>query len=204
MVEKITKDALLLWATIDPIGTLALFAAVTSHLPSAARRKTAFKAIVYSSIILIGSIVVGQLILTGMGVKLISLELAGGVILFLFGLHMIFGSTSEMTADRPEAGHDAAVFPLAVPSIASPGAIMAVILLTDNYTYPIFTQAVTAAITLGVLGVSFALMLLAGPILRVIGKNGAAILVRVMGMILAALSVELVMDALGLERWIAQ
>ena len=80
---------------------------------------------------------------------------------------------------------------------------MAVILLTDNYTYPIFTQAVTAAITLAVLGVSFVLMLLAGPILRVIGKNGAAILVRVMGMILAALSVELVMDALGLERWIA-
>lgn len=201
MTEKFIRDALILWTTIDPIGTLAIFTAITSKLDASQRKKTAWKAILYSTAILLGAIVLGQVLLSSMGIRLLSLQVAGGIILFLFGLQMVFGSgvTSNQTTEEP--GHDIAVFPLAVPSIATPGAILAVILLTDNHVYSIPTQATTAAILLGILAITLVCMLAATPILKVIGMNGASILVRVMGMILAALSTEFVMEALHIPQW---
>ncbi len=203
MEEKFIRDALMLWVTIDPIGTLALFAGLTAGLTPQRRRKTALKATVYSAIILLGAIIIGQILLSAMGIALISLQVAGGMILFLFGLQMIFGTGAQPSSDEPEAQHDLAVFPLAVPSIASPGAVMAVIMLTDNHLYPIPVQLGTTAILLGVLAVTGVLMLGATPIIRLIGNNGAAILVRVSGLILAALSVQLVFEALGIEQWVS-
>lgn len=202
MLEKSLRDAAMLWATIDPIGTLAVFAALTVRLSATERRNVALRATAYAAVILIGAIVLGQIVLDEMGIRLISLQVAGGLILFLFGLQMVFGSEMESAASQPESGHDLAVFPLAVPSIASPGAIMAAIVLTDNDLYNVAQQATTAAVLLGVLAITCTFMLLSGPILRVIGRNGAAILVKVMGMVLAALSVELVMQALGIEKWV--
>jgi len=204
MTEKYIRDALILWATIDPIGTLAIFAALASKQTDAQRRKTAVKAVIYSGAVLLGAIVIGQVLLDAMGIKLISMQVAGGTILFLFGLQMVFGSGPMGDGPGKEPGHDIAVFPLAVPSIASPGAILAVILLTDNDIYKIPEQIGTAAILVAILLVTLVFMLAANPILRVIGNNGAAILVRVMGIILAALSVEFVMEALHLPQWIEQ
>lgn len=204
MAEKLVTDALILWATIDPIGTMALFAAVTRNLDAAARRKTAFKAIAYATIILVACIVIGQVVLTAMGISLLSFQIAGGVILFIFGLQMVFGTGVAEDLPAKEPGHDIAVFPLAVPSIATPGAILAVILLTDNHIYAISTQAATTAVLLGVLSLTLIFMLAATAVLRVIGNNGASILVRVMGLLLAALSVEFVTDALQLPYWLPQ
>jgi multiple antibiotic resistance protein len=201
MTEKFIRDALILWTTIDPIGTLAIFTAITSKLDAKQRKKTAWKAIVYSAAILLGAIVIGQVLLSAMGIRLLSLQVAGGVILFLFGLQMVFGNGFTNTPTIEEPGHDIAVFPLAVPSIATPGAILAVILLTDNHLYSIPIQATTAAILMGILAVTLICMLAATPILKVIGMNGASILVRVMGMILAALSTEFVMEALRIPQW---
>lgn len=147
MVEKFIRDALMLWATIDPVGTLSLFAAITAALTPEQRKSVALRATLYSAFILVGSIVIGQVLLSGMGIRLLSLQVAGGVILFLFGLQMIFGRAGETSSGRPEAGHDLAVFPLAVPSIASPGAIMAVIILTDNHLHPIPVQVGTTSTT---------------------------------------------------------
>lgn len=201
MLKKIIHDALMIWVTIEPIGTVVLFAALTSKLSPRERRKTATKAIAYSAIILLGAIVVGQIILTAMGIQLISLQIAGGIILFLFGLQMIFGRMATAFS-QSERGHDIAVFPLAIPSIVGPESIMVVILLTDNYLYSITTQAITAGVMLGVLAVTYIFMLLAEPLLRIIGNNGAAILERIMGIILAALSVDLIIDALaGIVQW---
>lgn len=200
MIDKFVQDALIIWATIDPIGTMALFAALTAHMDPADRRRTAYKAVAYAAAVLLGAIVVGQVILTAMGIRLISFQLGGGIILFLFGLQMIFSSGSQ--SSRTEPHHDMAVFPLAIPATATPGAILAVILLTDNHVYPVVVQVGTALIMLSVLAITLVLLLLAGPIIKFIGVGGASILTRVMGMILAALSVELVMNALGIEKWI--
>ena len=129
------------------------------------------------------------------------LQVAGGLILCVFAFQMIFGTVGQAPAGEKEANHDVAVFPMAVPSIAGPGAIMAVIVLTDNHLYSIPVQAGTVGIMLAVLAINYGLVLGADPILRVIGRSGAAILVRVMGIILMALSVELILEALGVERW---
>ena len=203
MTEKLIQDALIIWAVIDPIGTMALFTGLTAGLSPAARTRTAVKAILYAAVVLVGSIVVGQLILTAMGIQLISFQVAGGLILFLFGLQMIFRPESRSPGPgEPEPEHDIAVFPLAIPATATPGAILAVILLTDNHVHSIGVQLGTTLVTLAILGVTLLLMLLSGRIIRIIGLAGASILTRVMGMILAALSVELVMNALGVERWL--
>lgn len=201
MLNKIVHDALMIWVTIEPIGTVVLFAALTSGLSPTERRKTATRAIIYSAIVLLSAILVGQIILTAMHIQLISLQIAGGIILFLFGLQMIFGQTATAFS-QSEAGHDMAVFPLAIPSIVGPESIMVVILLTDNYLYSITTQAITAGVMLSVLAVTYVLMLLAEHLLRLIGKNGAAILERIMGIILATLSVDLIVDALvSIAQW---
>lgn len=200
MTGKLIQDALIIWATIDPIGTLALFAGLTAHLTPAERRRTAIKAILYAASVLIGALVVGQMVLGAMGIRLLSFQLAGGVILFLFGLQMIFSSGAP--SSRREPDHDMAVFPLAIPATATPGAILAVILLTDNQIHPVMVQVGTAAVMLGVLAITLLLLLFADRIIRVIGMAGASVLTRVMGMILAALSVELVMKALGVDQWL--
>ena len=201
MLNKIVHDALMIWVTIEPIGTVVLFAALTSGLSPTERRKTATRAIIYSAIVLLSAILVGQIILTAMHIQLISLQIAGGIILFLFGLQMIFGQTATAFS-QSEAGHDIAVFPLAIPSIVGPESIMVVILLTDNYLYSITTQAITAGVMLSVLAVTYVLMLLAEHLLRLIGKNGAAILERIMGIILATLSVDLIVDAVvSIAQW---
>src|SRR6059036_1821640 len=101
----------------------------------------------------------------------------------------------------PEPGRDLAVFPLAVPSIAGPGAMMAVILLTDNDVYTVAEQAQTGVVLLVVLLLTYILLLFSDAILRIIGRQGAAILVRVMGIILASLAVEIVLTTLGVASW---
>lgn len=200
MIDKILHDFLIIWATIDPIGTMALFAGLTATLTPQARRKTALKTIFYAALILVGSILLGQLLLGAMGISLLSFQVSGGVILFLFGLMMIFSKDSPETTAEPQ--HDISVFPLAIPATASPGAILAVILITDNHVYTFEEQLITTVNMLAILGITLILLLFSGAIIRVIGIGGASLLTRLMGMILAALSVEFIMEALGIEKWV--
>ena len=199
MLGKLFRDFMLIWTTVDPIGNLALFAGLTASLSRDERRRVARRATTYAAIILVGAVVIGQIVLDAMGIHLLSLKLAGGIILFLFSLQMLFGTVEG--GSGPEEGRDIAVFPLAVPSIAGPGTIMAVILLTDNDVYTVPQQAMTSGMLLVVLVMTWGLFLASDAILRVIGRQGASILVRVMGIILAALSVELVMNALAIPPW---
>ncbi len=200
MIDKVIHDFLIIWATIDPIGTMALFAGMTVKFSAKERRKTAYKTIFYAALILIGAIIVGQLLLGAMGISLISFQVAGGVILFLFGLQMIFSNDNQEKTREPL--HDIAVFPLAIPATASPGAILAVILITDNNVYTIQDQAITSLTMLSVLTVTLILLIFSGGIIRIIGIGGASLLTRIMGMILAALSVEFVMEAIGISKWV--
>lgn len=199
--EKFLRDALMFWATVDPIGTLSIFAGLSAGLAARERRSIALRANVYATVILVLSALLGQMILDAMEIQLASLQVAGGIILLLFALQMVFGNLSATLHGQAEAGHDMAVFPLAVPSIASPGAIMAAIILTDNDLFTVPVQLGTVSILIGVLLVNYALMLAAGPILKFIGQSGASILIRIMGILLAALSVQIVMGALQIRGW---
>ncbi len=200
MIQKIVRDFMMIWTTIDPIGNVALFAALTGSLTAAQRRGVARRASIYATLILVVAVVLGQIILDAVGVRMLSLQVAGGIILFLFAVKMLFGEMDE-GAPSDDPNRDLAVFPMAVPSIAGPGAIMAVIILTDNDVYTVPQQAQTAAVLLVVLALNYLALRLSDPILRVIGKQGAAVLIRVMGILLASLAVEIVMKALSIGDW---
>ncbi len=154
LLVKICKDFATIWTTIDPIGNVAIFAGLTASLTRAERRRTALRASLYAAVILVVAVVAGQIILDAIGIRLHSLKVAGGIILFLFALQMLFGRL-DSNPGSPEPGRDLAVFPLAVPSIAGPGAIMAVILLTDNDVYTVPQQAETGVVLLVVLLVTY-------------------------------------------------
>src|SRR5262245_9186131 len=158
MLFKLFRDFTFIWTTIDPIGNLALFAGLTASMTRDQRRRVARRATTYAAIILIGAVVLGQIILDAMGVHLLSLKLAGGIILFLFSLQMLFGSM-DSPKGSVEEGRDIAIFPLAVPSIAGPGTIMAVIVQTDNDVYTVPEQIATAGVLLLVLLITYAFFL---------------------------------------------
>jgi multiple antibiotic resistance protein len=199
LLIKICKDFATIWTTIDPIGNVAIFAGLTASLTRSERHRTALRAVLYATVILVVAVVAGQIILDAIGIRMHSLKVAGGIILFLFALKMLFGGLDK--PGSPEAGRDLAVFPLAVPSIAGPGAMMAVIVLTDNDVYTVPEQAETGVVLLLVLLITYIFLRFSDFILRVIGQQGAAVLVRVMGIILASLAVEIVLTALAVGDW---
>jgi multiple antibiotic resistance protein len=203
LLIKISKDFATIWTTIDPIGNVAIFAGVTAALTRAERHRTALFGVIYASIILVAAGTVGQVILDAIGIHMHSLKVAGGIILFLFGVRMLFGQLDTKTekSPSPEEGRDLAVFPIAVPAIAGPGAIMAVIVLTDNDVYTVPERLQTGVVLVVVLLITYLLLLFSDGILRVIGRQGASVLVRVMGLILCSLAVEIVLTALAVGSW---
>ena len=194
-MEKWASELLILLATIDPVGTLALFVGLTANVPAKDRTRIALRAIGYSAGILVAFIVLGQIFLGSLGIRLASFQLAGGIIFFLFGVQMVFGSGVAAPTPSGEPGHDVAIFPLAVPSIASPGSILAVVILTDNREFSIAEQAITTLVLLGVLGLTLILLLQANRVHRLIGNAGSTLLVRILGLVLAALAVEMILGA---------
>ena len=201
LLIKISKDFATLFTTINPIAALALFAGLTASLTRVDRHLTALRACIYATIILVAAMTVGQVILDAIGIHMHSLKVAGGIVLFLFGVEMLFGKLDAKTERSPEEGRDLAVFPLAVPCIAGPGAIMAAIVLTDNDVYTVPERIETGVVLLVVLFITYIFLLFSDAILRVIGRQGASVLVRVMGLILCSLAVEIVLTALGVGGW---
>src|SRR5947207_3621367 len=200
LLVKICKNCATIWTTIDPIGNVAILAGLTASFSRSERYPTALRATLYAAVILIIAVIAGQIILDAIGIRMHSLKVAGGLILFLFAVKMLFGGLDSKPGS-PEAGRDLAVFPLAVPSIAGPGAMMAVIVLTDNDVYTVPQQAGTGVVLLVVLLLTYIFLRFSDIILRIIGQQGAAVLVRVMGIILAALAVEIVLTALAVGSW---
>ncbi|MEL0659774.1 MULTISPECIES: MarC family protein [Psychromonas] len=191
-----------LFAVIDPIGTIPVFIAVTSRFNKKEKRKVAIKASLYAAIILLFFLAAGEYILTSIEIPLSAFQIAGGIILFLFALSMIFGeSKPDIELKIAPKESETAIFPLATPSIASPGAMLAVVLLTENASYSLWEQTQTALVMILVLIITLILMLLASHIHRVIGNAGASLISRVMGMVLASVAVANVLA--GIKEYFA-
>ncbi|ADN76486.1 multiple antibiotic resistance (MarC)-related protein [Ferrimonas balearica DSM 9799] len=204
MLELLLTQFVLLWAVIDPVGSIPVFLSQTRGMTAAQQRRIAFKAIFISALTLLFFLVAGQILLEAMEVPLPAFQVAGGLVLLLFALTMIFGESkpaSEIDL-HDENLWDKAVYPLAIPSIASPGAMLAIVMLTDNTRFDFSQQAVTAGIMLSVLAITLVLLMLANPIQRVIGAAGAAIVSRVMGLILASVAMNELLS--GLHSYFTQ
>lgn len=177
------------FAVIDPIGTVPVFIAVTSDFDNHAKRKIALMASLVAAAVLLSFVIVGEPILLAMSIPLPAFQIAGGIVLFLFALTMIFGESKPDEEIRLAADHNqTAIFPLAVPSIASPGAMLAAVLMTENQRYSIWEQVQTAGVMLSVLFLAYVFMLAAGAINKLIGQSGASVISRVMGLILSSVA----------------
>ncbi|MBC6408205.1 MAG: MarC family protein [Rhodobacteraceae bacterium] len=192
-----------LWVVIDPIGTVPVFIAVTAAMSVVERKRTALMATLVGIGVLLFFLIFGQLLIDALDIGLNSFQVAGGIVLFLFALTMIFGepkceADQKVGEDDIQSAPDKSpsVFPLAVPSLASPGAMLAIVLLTDNRSYSIPEQAVTGVVMVAVMAAGYLMMRLADPIIRAIGMAGAAIISRVMGMILASVAANSVLSAI--------
>ena len=178
------------FAVIDPIGTVPVFIAVTDQYDQKTKRRIALLSTIVSMCVLLFFVVVGEFVLKALSIPLPAFQISGGIILFLFALNMIFGDSKPEEEIRllDQSHKDTAVFPLAVPSIASPGAMLAAVLLTKNSVYSVWEQIQTATVMLSVLVITYLLMLLAGAINKIIGSSGASVISRVMGLILASVA----------------
>ncbi len=197
MLNELIKTFITFFTVIDPIGTIPVFIAVTAALPSVDKRKIATKAALIAAGVLLFFIFIGEIVLDAIDVPLPTFQIAGGIILFLFAITMIFGESKPQSEVQDlERSHDLAVFPLAMPSLASPGAILAAIMLTENSKHPALEQGLTALVMLVVVFIAWIFMRFSGWIFKYIGNGGAAIISRVMGLILSAVAVSNVLEGL--------
>jgi multiple antibiotic resistance protein len=187
---------------IDPIGVVPFFMSHTAHLDPAGRRATALKSITIAAGILLVFTVIGQPLLHYLGVSVAAFRIAGGVLLLLLAVDMVLVKESGIRATTPkeeeEATHrpDVAVFPLAVPLIAGPGAITSVILLQSQNAASLAGRSVVAGVMLAVLLITGLMFLVASPIMRILGVTGINVMTRVLGIILAALAVSNMLEGL--------
>ena len=201
MLDSLLAQAVLFWAVIDPIGTLPVFLREARGMEPAAGRKLATQAVGFAALVLIFFVVAGQMLLEAMGVTLEAFQVAGGILLFLFSLSMVFGESkpSQELKLAKLAGPGRAIYPLAMPSIASPGALLAAVLLTDNHRHAWSSQAITTLVILAVLLSTWILLLAARPLQKLLGLAGTEIISRIMGLLLASLAAQQVL--VGLARF---
>lgn len=187
-----------LFVIIDPIGLAPLFISLTAGMSTKQRRSVAIRAIATGASILAVFGVAGEFVLTKIGIGMPAFRVSGGILLFLTAIDMLFERRTqrrEKTAEDDE-GPDPAVFPLAMPLIAGPGAMTTMILLMGQHSGDIAHQVLIYAVMLSVVIIVFILFMASGLMERALGHTGINLVTRLMGMFLAALSVQFVLDGL--------
>lgn len=191
------KTFLFLFAVIDPLGAIPVFLEATKQVSDAEKKRIARKATLIAAGILLFFIVVGQVIMETMHITLSAFQISGGVILFLFALTMVFGEGKPEEGKHLIKDYDhVTIFPIAIPAIASPGAIMAVVLLTDNHTYSIGQQAYTTLIVMLVMLATFLMLLAARKIQDRVGEAGIMVISKIMGLILASFAIQSILSGI--------
>ena len=200
VLEVGINSFLLLFVTLDPIGVTPMFAALSAHLSEPARRRTATRAVLLAAAILLVFGLGGARLLAALGIGLPAFRIAGGSLLFLLAIDMVFarhsGLRSTTRGEYHEAEHrqDISVFPLAFPLLAGPGALTTILLLTTGQRgEPVLLGVVLGALAV-VLLLTWAVLRLTGPLLRVLGETGANVIGRLLGLLLAALAVQFMID----------
>ena len=187
-----------IFLVVDPIGMLPMFIALTSDNTPAERRGIALRATGVALFILVLFAFAGERILNGIAIGMPAFRIAGGMLLFLTAVDMLFEKRTERRENQTEAADrpDPSVFPLATPLIAGPGGIAAVILLAGQGDDAVLSLTITLGAVLAVLLLVLALFLVSSPVERILGKMGIAVVTRLLGMLLAALAVQFVVDGM--------
>lgn len=200
MIETAFYAFVAFFVILDPPGTAALFAAMTRNIAAPHRRAMARRATVMAGGLLFLFAIGGEWLMAALGITLAAFRIAGGLLLFLLATDMVFARQSGLRSTTPVENEEAAareditVFPLAFPLIAGPGAMTSVVLMMGRAQGDIPTILAVLAVLALVLGVVLLMLLASGHVLRVLGVTGAHVVSRVLGIVLAALAAQFVLD----------
>jgi len=192
-----------LFATIGPIGVAAMFAALTTSENSESRRSMAIRGTIIAAGILLGFALVGEHLLTGLGISLAALRISGGILLLLIGIDKVFArsasgtSTTEEEEREAETKQDISVFPLATPLLAGPGSMGAIILLMADAEGDLTSQIIVVSSLLTILLLTLGALLSASKLQKQLGVTGMHVVGRIMGVLLSALAVQFILDGIG-------
>jgi multiple antibiotic resistance protein len=198
-LDYLVSALVTLLVVVDPVGLTPAFLAVTQGLPAAARIRIAFRACLIAAAILAGTAMIGDWLLDKLAITLPAFRIAGGLLLFAVASEMVFGARIERQSKQAEEAIEehvahVAAFPLAIPLMAGPGAITATLLLAGQARGQPLLLAGLLAVILIVIGVCFGVFRMANRIERMLGVSGSVVLSRLLGVLLAALAVQFVID----------
>ncbi|GAA4766577.1 MarC family protein [Stakelama sediminis] len=199
LYELFLSTFITFFVVIDPIGCAPIYAGLTSGASATARRSMAIRAVVVSTIIIFVFALFGEQLLHALSISLNAFRIAGGIMLFLIALEMVFEKRTQRREDRaqmvmesPEI-EDVSVFPMAMPMIAGPGSIASVMLLMAENQGIERSLTILAAVGV-ILLLTLAALLAAGPIMRLLGTRIEAVITRLLGVLLSAFAIQFVID----------
>jgi multiple antibiotic resistance protein len=190
------------FATISPISVSAMFAALTVSSDAKTRRSMAIRGTLIAGGILLGFALLGEYLLTGLGISLAALRISGGILLLLIGIDKVFArssngaSTSQAEQEEASIKEDISVFPLATPLLAGPGAMGATILLMSDAKGDFSQQLIVMGAIIAILVLTLSALLSASKLQKLLGVTGMHVVGRVMGVLLAALAVQFILDGI--------
>ncbi|MDG2534558.1 MarC family protein [Sphingomonas sp. HITSZ_GF] len=201
MIELFVSTFITFFVVIDPPGCAPIFAGLTAGTSATHRRAMAVRAVIVAAAILFGFALFGEALLRALGISLNAFKIAGGIMLFLIALEMVFEKRTERREDRAEKVKaseptDISIFPMAMPMIAGPGSIASTMLLMSQNSGIERTAVVLAAMA-AILLLTLLALLAAGPLMRVVGAKIEAVVSRLLGVLLGALAVQFVIDGIS-------
>jgi MarC family membrane protein len=202
MLEQILRGVVALLVIIDPVGSAAIFAALMRGAPAPFRRRVAWRGTLVAGLLILAFAFVGAPLLDALGITLAAFRVAGGVLLFLLAVDMVFARPSGIryptALEEEEAEHraDISVFPLAFPLLAGPGALTSIVLLMAHAQSPLEAAGVIVALLI-VMAATLVLLLSASQVVRLLGVTGTNVVGRVLGIILAALAAQYILDGVA-------
>jgi multiple antibiotic resistance protein len=200
LTEFLISALVTLLVVVDPIGLVPIFIGITHGLPATARRSVALRASLIAAIVLIGAALIGEWLLRTLSISLPAFRIAGGLLLFSIASEMVFGLRTQRQSQTAEQAIDErvrniAAFPLAIPLMAGPGAITATVLLAGRSQGDLAKLSLLIGVIVAVVLVCVTAFLLADRIAKLFGTTGNIVLSRLLGVLLAALAVQFVVDA---------
>lgn len=201
MSELFISALVTFFVVIDPPGCAPIFASLTAGTPASHRRVMAIRSTMVASLILVLFAAFGEQFLGSMGISLDAFRIAGGIMLFMIAIDMVFEKRTERRESRAEdvkanPDHDdISIFPMAIPMIAGPGSIASVMLMTARSNGIEQSLTVLAALAV-VMIVTLASLLAAGPLMKALGYKVEAMITRILGVVLAALAAQFVIDGI--------
>jgi multiple antibiotic resistance protein len=203
VIELFVSAFVTLMVVIDPPGCAPIFASLTAGTDAAHRRSMAVRAVIVAAVILFVFALFGEQLLRALGITLQGFRIAGGIMLFLIAIDMVFEKRTERREERAQKlehtpAEDISVFPMGMPMIAGPGSIASVMLLMAKSEGLEQSAVVLAALAL-TLVLTLLALLAAGPIMRILGARIEAVITRLLGVLLAALAAQFVIDGIRLS-----